>query len=503
MLRLIVIFVLSAIVMVSNAHALENQGSRLKKYQDIAWDDYRIDTLRKEVPTKLHGNSISLVPLEKMHFLPRANMYELKETWAKAGILWPDVIVLARGRYDLPALYKNIDNDKIIEKTTNNTYLIKRPVYIASTASLLINKSTARLSLKHGVYIIYHGGLDILDSTVTSWDSKKNNYGPRAFVEDNRLLLFLEQQPRPYIIGLEGSFTKMINSDITGLGYKGQAGTYGISLLKPTASIELGSIKSLLRKRNQPQGIFIGNNISQCFFGFYTNNAKNVVLAGNILHDNVIYNFDPHDYSSNLIIAKNVSYKAGHAHGIIISREVHDSVIADNIAFLNAGSGVMLDRSCEDNLIYNNLSVLNMGDGITIYESDKNYLAENTLIQNRNNGLFVRNSTMIQVAKNSFLHNGNNGAELSVVNIDDLETRDFVLDPYNKKSHAWFEDNLFERNVNAALSVKNGARFFFKNNTLQDSGPLYFSGDIEDIAQDILQKNKLKGFLYEPNEVQK
>ena len=498
MFRLLLTLFLAIYVMLDMVQAQDNLNRQIQKYQNINWTDYRVATLRKKISTKLYGNSISLISIKKMNFLPRSSIYEQRGIWSRAGILWPDMIVLSSGRYDLQTLYKSLHNTKLIEKTAKNTYLIKRPIYISPTASLLINKSIMRLSLTHGVYIIYHGNLDVLDSSIMSWNSKTNNFGPRQHIEESKLLFYLEQNTRPYVLGLDGSFTRIINSEIVGLGYKGQVGSYGISLIKSNSEVRMGSFKRFLKKRNQPKGIFIGNNISQCFYGFYTNNAKDVVLAGNILHDNVISNFDPHDYSTNLIIAKNVSYKAGHAHGIIISREVNDSIIADNITFLNAGSGLMLDRKSENNFIYSNLSFLNKGDGISIYESDRNILTENIMVQNHNNGLFVRNSSEVKANKNYFLQNGNNGAEVSVVNIDGLGVRNFTLDPYDKKSQALFENNTFERNVNSALSVKNGASFFFKGNTLQDSGPLYFSGEVEDLTPEIILKNDGEGFSYKP-----
>ena len=96
------------------------------------------------------------------------------------------------------------------------------------------------------------------------------------------------------------------------------------------------------------------------------------------------------------------------------------------------------------------------------------------------------------------LHNGNNGAEVSVVNIDSLETRNFTIDHYQKKSQSRFENNIFVSNVNSALSVKNGAHVFFKGNVLRNSGPLYFSGEIEGLTPKIIQENKSEGFTYIP-----
>ena len=482
------------IFLIISLSANENMTEKIKKYNSIKWQNYTVENLKKNISHKMSGDSIEMISIQKLYFLPKINNYTNKKIWKKAGILWPKIIVLSKGRYDIQTIYKHINNSNIIEKKSNQTFIIKRPIYIAPTASLLVENSTLKLSLKHGVFIMYHGDLDVVDSTITSWDIKKNNYGKREHIKDDEILFYLKQIPRPYLLGLAGSKTKMVNSNIIGLGFKATRGTFGLSLSKSASKYISKDIGYILRKLKKPEGVFVGNNIYKCFFGFYTNNAENVFLAGNILHDNIIYNFDPHDYSTNLTIAKNISYNAAHAHGIIMSREVKESTIAQNIIFNNIGSGIMLDRNCEDNLIYKNLSFQNNGDGIAIFESSKNEIQENTILRNGLNGIFIRNSVLIDINKNFIYRNAINGIELSIVDINYLETRDFNIDPYEKYTKANILDNIFQKNINSALSVKNSALFFFKNNTLKNSGPVYFSGEIRDMTSDIFTKNKLNGF---------
>ncbi len=486
-----------------NTEYHKNTENLKENYNKIDWNKYTIEALKKDISQELHGDNVNLISVERLYFLSKENTYEQKRTWEKAGILWPKAIVLGSGRYDVHKLYKSIDNENIIEKVKKNEYIIKRPLYISPSASLLLQNVTIKFSNFHGVYLTYHGDLDIVDSTITSWSIKESNYGPREYIKDNELLFYMKSKTRPYLLGLEGSFTKILNSDIIGLGYKGQSGTFGISFSKSIKKLQPLNLKSFFRKQKKPEGILVGNNISKCFFGFYANNAQNMMLAGNILHDNIIYNFDPHDFAKGLTIAKNISYKAGHAHGIIFSREVHDSIIAENITFANHGTGIMLDRNCENNLIYKNTCFENSGDGIAIFESSKNVVSSNAVLRNDNNGIFIRNSHDVTLENNLIYHNANNGAEVSVVDIGKLETRNFELDPYEKRAQASFIGNHFEKNSNSALSSKNGAAILFKNNTLNDSGPVYFSGELEEFTEEILKKNKNNGYKHKPTVIGK
>ncbi len=499
----IVIFVL-LIFFVNHTFAQKksNEKQLIQKYKQLNINNYTQDKLHKKISKTLKGNSVNLIPIQKLSVLPKSNMYAFKKIWSKSDILWPNVIVLSNGIYDLKTIHSILKDKKIIQKIGKNNYLIKLPIYISPTATLIIKKTTLKLSLEHGAFISYHGNLDIVDAKITSWNIKEQNYGPRKILHKSKILMHSKQSPRPFIQGLEGSYTNILNSDIIGLGFKGPTGMYGISLLKRGFDKKhQGTLNTFLRSRAEPSATIVGNNISKCFFGFYSTNVKDVFLVGNLFYDNIIYSIDPHDYSENLTIARNITHSARYAHGIIFSRVVDNSVIAENITFLNQGSGIMLDRDCENSLIYKNISFENGTDGIAIMESDHNIISNNIILQNNHNGIYIRNSSNISVHQNYIYHNALNGAEISVVNIDKLETRNFILDPYHQKAKAYFIKNYFEKNINSALSVKNNAELFFQHNTLKNSGPLYFSGEIEKYTLDILTSNSKQGFLLSDKKV--
>jgi poly(beta-D-mannuronate) C5 epimerase len=477
---------------------LSLSANKIDEYKQFNLEEYTVEKVLKKVKKKLYGNDVDLISVQRISVLPKNCIYKFKDIWSKKGILWPNIIVLSHGVYDLKMIHSILNNESILQKIGEDSYLLKRPIYISPTATLVVRDSTLKLSLEYGSFIIYHGNLDIIDSLITSWDVKKSNYGPREHLDKNEILMFLKHKARPFILGLAGSHTNMLNSDFIGLGFQGTPGMYGISITKAeVVPKNEGTLNALLKKRSKPSGMIIGNNISKCFFGFYCKNVKDLFLIGNLYSDNVIYNIDPHDYSKNLIVFRNITYGAQYKHGIIFSREVGNSLIAENITFGNKGSGIMLDRNCENTLIYKNISFENHTDGISILESDKNRVFENRVLRNYHNGIFIRNSLGIDVRYNYIYRNALNGIEAKTANIDKLETRDFKLDPYHQKTNVSIVRNYFENNINSALSIKDRMELFFYKNILHNSGPLYFSGDIETRTNDILKANSKNGFSYQ------
>ncbi len=493
------LFVLSLSFAVANQPLDKKQ--LIQNYQSLNLDLYKPDNLYKTITKSLNGDSVKLIPIEKISLLPKKNIYAFRDIWLKKGILWPDAIVLSRGVYNLKRVYSLLNNKNVLEKIGKNAYILKRPIYISPTATLVIKDSVLKLSIKHGVNITYHGELDIVDSTVTSWSIKKGNYGARKELKYDEALLLTKQEPRPYILGMEGSHLTMLNSNIIGLGFKGSSGMYGISLFKRFKDPQpVNSLNDLINNRKNPSGTIVGCNISKCFFGFYSNNAADVHILGNVFFENIVYGIDPHDYTKRLIAARNITYNTKYAHGIIFSREEDKSFIAENITFSNKGSGIMLDRKCTNTLIYKNISFNNENDGISIVESDNNTIANNIILRNKHNGIFIRNSIDIEVYENYIYRNVFNGAEIIVSDISDTHTRDFDKDPFYERTKVSFTKNYFEKNINSVLASKNGSKLFFKHNTIKNSGPNYFLGDIEKYTAEILIANNKKGFLLKKKE---
>jgi len=477
-----------------------NGAVSLEKYHSIDWSKYTLDALNKKIPKKFYGHDVRLLPSQGLYFLPSNNMIEMNQAWKSYGNPWPRVIVIANGVYTLEQVERLISTPRVFKKINEKTFISYRPIYIAPTATLIIRDKELRLSLSHGSFIMSSGSIFIIDSMLTSWNEKTQDYGVREHIPDEEILLYAKQFPRPYLLGLSGSKIYAGNSIFRGLGHKGKNGSYGVSMSNTNRLSSSGISHALSLKhdtKQNPSGWLIGNTFERNFFGYYSKHADDVVIVGNIYRDNIIYNIDPHDYSDNLLISRNLSYQAERAHGIITSRGVINSVIADNLTLKNKGSGIMLDRSSDYNLIYNNVSLENKGSGISIFESDNNDLINNISARNGNNGVFIRNSCNIKLQKNHFFRNLNAGTEVSIVNIDGLETRDFILDPYHKTASVSFFGNDFDSNVTSAISSKNQPGITLKDNVFNNSGSLYFSGDLSSYNSEILSYPSNKKFIYE------
>ncbi len=483
---------------VANTLSKKNKTNRLEQYQGIDWSKYTVAALKKKVPKKIYGQDINLLPVQSLYFIPSSSIIEMNRAWKATGRQWPKAIVLANGVYDLERIKRLISNPNIFKKINDKTYISYHPIYIAPTATLVIDNKELRLSISNGVFVIANGKIFATDSVLTSWDEIADNYGARKPIPKKKLLFYGNQFPRPYFLMLNGSEFYAANSIFRGLGYKGQTGSFGFSMNYSLPSTSTHRVSTdFLKKLKKPTGWLIGNTFEHNFFGYFSNGANNVVILGNTYLNNLIYNIDPHDYSSNLLIARNLSYKAKHSHGIIISREVNNTTIAENLALKNYGSGIMLDRNSEHNLIYNNLVMENQGDGIAIFESDTNEINGNTIARNEHNGIFIRNSCGVKVQSNELFRNIKSGSEISVVNIDKLETRNFVIDPYHKLANATFLSNTYDSNLGSAISSKNKPGISLKENLFNNSGTSYFSGDIQTFNREILFAPKDEEFIYD------
>src|SRR5207248_1025171 len=99
-----------------------------------------------------------------------------------------------------------------------------------------------------------------------------------------------------------------------------------------------GGPKQLISRRSDskaPTGIVVDSSFEGMLNGFYSFEAGSVSVIGNEYRDNIVYGVDPHDRSKDLRIAFNTAYGSHKKHGIIVSREVDDSVIVGNLSFAN------------------------------------------------------------------------------------------------------------------------------------------------------------------------
>ncbi len=385
-------------------------------------------------------------------------------------ITTPEIIVIENGVIDLGGLYDELQNQGLKNHMVKDgsTYILRRPLVISNNATLIItgdDVSALKLSTQYGAYIINVGKLFISDTKIIGWDEDKNQPKWTKYKDKRKF--------RPYITAWSRSHTYIGNSEIIALGY-GNGKSYGISLSSgPNKWAKLGN----LGNTNRPTGIIVDNSINNTLYGFYSYEADDVTLSGNEYIDNVVYGIDPHDRSRRLAIGYNTAYGTHKKHGIIISREVNDSLIMGNVTFENKGTGIMLDRDSNQTLVYANTSFHNNQEGMTIFESDCAIIAANKLFENNGSGLRIRNSYNIGIFYNNLLRNRSGLSAYTAKLKSDLvhAHRDFNLDPYDTLTSISAVGNIIESNNTGIFTDKIDALFLKKNQFISQS-PKIFRG---------------------------
>jgi poly(beta-D-mannuronate) C5 epimerase len=469
-----------------------------KKVLQKTYENITPKSILKKFPKHFYGDGIKIVPMHTISFVPESNIFSFYNQYKRKGYR-DDVLMLYDGVYSLEMLYKRLHNDRYIQKRGKNRYVLKIPIIVSSTASLSIYDKTLYLQTKpKAVFVIYFGDMYLKNSIFYTWDTDEDIYAKREEISKQKLLYLGIQSPRPYFLGFSGSRSYFVNNIFKGLGFHSVVATFGISQASfPSKQYYYKSNRAfnyfLAQINKQPTGVYLGNDISKSTMAFYTNGAVDTVYLGNYTHDNIIYNFDPHDYSKHLVIARNLASKAGHAHGIIISRSVDHSIIAENLSIRNHSAGIMLDRLSNHNLIYKNIALLNGYMGISIQESNDVSILDNVVAFNGIDGVMIRNSLWVSVEKNRIFGNQKNGIEVISKNIDDTISRDFKRDPYAKASSATVFDNFLENNYNSNIMVKNSAGVYLEKN--RNIGFAQNGGDLDFFQEDIL-RNSGKFRLY-------
>ncbi len=443
--------------------------------------------LEKRIPKNFYGDGIELKDIDAVSLLPIPNIFAFYRYYTKHH-LSKKMIVLYNGIYSIKDIHKKFPY--LVRKIAPKTYLLKAPLYIAKTASLVIqNKKILLETEPKPIFIMYHGNLFIDNSSITTYSDITKGFAKREYIKEEEILLVGKQKPRPYFLGLSNSNTLFLNSSFRGLGFHDSVSTFGIALAQlPTSILHVSNILNFLRLE-KPQGTYVGNEIYDSMMGFYSANAKNIDIVGNYIHHNIIYDVDPHDFSTNLIIARNLLSDAHHAHGVVISRGVNKTFIAQNIAIHNHSDGIMLDRKCPDNIIYDNLSFANGYMGISFQETDNNSIENNYVAYNIIDGIIIRNSLNTLIKNNHIIKNGRNGIEVLVKNIDDTVYRDFARDPYHKAASCVVIDNTIRNNINNQITVKNRAAIKMYRNHFDKNDINLFGENLTPFIEKIIKNN--------------
>lgn len=357
--------------------------------------------------------------------------------WVIRQFSHPQAILVERGRVTLDDIYRQVDDDRYMERNKDGSYIIRLPLAVEPDATLVIRDQTLRLSEERGAFIANDGWLVAVDSRIVGWREQAN--GPAAFKTSSSF--------RPFFVGWGGSESFLVGTTVSSLGYD-QSKSYGLSIA------QYSDYDNARLKRQPPHAWLIDSTFEDMYYGFYCFEAKDVAIVNNVYRNNVIYGIDPHDYSSDLIIAGNEVYGTHKKHGIIVSREVNDSWIINNRSHNNGLSGIVLDRQSSGNVIAGNVSYDNGGDGIGLYESPDNLLWGNRLLNNLRNGIRVRNSTGVELYHNVAVLNGTWGILGQLKDLSATD-RDFAEDHYTYSVSMTIVGGQLVSNASGPLSTDN------------------------------------------------
>ncbi|MDB5985986.1 MAG: poly(beta-D-mannuronate) epimerase [Nevskia sp.] len=336
--------------------------------------------------------------------------------WALRQFSLPKAIYIEGGYVTPRDLARQLPKSQF-EEVSAGVFVARLPIDVRPNATLHIDASVKelRLSLDRGAFLVNEGKLFITGSKVLAWNERAKT--PAWFADEHDF--------RPFITSWGGSETYVADSSIAHLGYAASK-SYGLSISQFSPGL------APMMNRPAPRGWILNSDFSDLWYGFYCYEAEDVVVRGNVYHDNIKYGIDPHDRSLRLIIAENTAYGTKVKHGIIVSREVNDSWIFDNKSYDNHLSGIVVDRNSVNNIVARNQVYRNASDGITIYESPRTLIWQNLATGNGRHGIRVRNSTEVRLYDNAAVGNNLTGIYGHIKDLADTG-RNLRLDPFNLK----------------------------------------------------------------------
>ncbi|MEZ0169731.1 right-handed parallel beta-helix repeat-containing protein [Microvirga sp. TS319] len=402
----------------------------------------------------------------------------LEQAARHQGLPNPRIIVVQSGSTTLGMLarqFRGTDEDLIAIE--GDVLTLRVPVFVAPGARLILSgldSPVYRFSADAGAFVAGAGDIEIVDAQIIGYDEevKRPAWSDKSRVHDFRPFLLCWGDGRMNVAG----------SVLTALGYENSK-SFGLSYSSGPIGV------SELRDQAHATGFVVDNVFRNSHFGFYSYEAESIHIIGNEYIDNVIYGLDPHDRTRKLTIALNTTYGTKVKHGIIVSREVDESVIVGNLTFDNVGSGIMLDRGSSNNVVHANSAFNNEQDGITLFESSCNLMTANHLLANKRDGMKVRNSFDIGIYGNRIETNGGAGINAYVANLIETksgETRDFRTDPYDPVTSMSLRRNLISAN-GVGINAEGVSGLAMLSNRFVRQSRRLFGGDLRGLEGPILQ----------------
>ncbi len=302
---------------------------------------------------------------------------------------WPGLAVLVEsGTHRLEDVAATVDRPDLLACEADACRLAA-PLLVAHEAGLVIDGLQVRLVQEAGALLSAAGELWISDAELLGWHEGQDQ--PATTDAEGR-------QFRPWIAGLEANRTVIRQSRLAHLGYDSNS-TQGLAFTDADRRPRLG----------RPEVDIVDNRIEDLWFGFFSWAADGVRILENEIDGSHVYGLDPHDATRDMLIAKNFVQNTRDSHGIVLSREIHDTVVTRNRSIANGGAGFFLDKGSWNVTFAQNESFDNGTDGITVYESRDIRIQDNHVAGNGRAGIRIRASADITIEDNIVHHNAGPG----------------------------------------------------------------------------------------------
>jgi mannuronan 5-epimerase len=298
---------------------------------------------------------------------------------------------------NLDDVYNQLNNNNILnrESATEKVWNLNAGLTIQKGSTFYIN-STDTDWLKivaDGINpneIKVLGSLKIDSVKITSWNPTTNDYGTtngtRHSVQDKLILNKGDVRPVIKVEGGATGTTDITNSEIAYLGYEGgtSPGASGLSYY--------GGDNSIIKN----------NKIHNLYFGFYSKGVGGMTIENNYIYDNDIYGLDPHTGTHDMVIRNNFVNNNG-GFGIICSVDCYNITIEKNEVHDNY-HGIMLSRNMTNSFVKNNIVYNENVSGIFVSDSYNNQIVKNT-ISNSAAGIFINtHASNNQISENTIIN---------------------------------------------------------------------------------------------------
>ena len=361
------------------------------------------------------------------------------------------------------ASFATVDVLELIDPA-NSIWLLKANLRITGGGTLVLHGTgiggdvdeLRLLSSNNPVQIIemntYWGNFDIASTHITTWDPANNSVDTdtsngRSFIHVDSLLDSTDTARE--------SRMDIVDSEIDHLGYHA-AEAYGLVWKVRGSQAGLYDLVDVF-------GSLVRSHVHDNYMGYYSYGAYGIQIVDNLVENNESYGIDPHDDSDFLVITGNTVHDNGR-HGIICSRRCNDLLISGNEVYNNL-HGIMLHREVVNTIVENNYSHDNRDNGIALFESHFNTVRNNTVEYNKEGVRLSLGSHDNIIDGNIIRNNDQNGIYL-YSGTDTPETTDGRP-----------KDNVFSNNTvsdnGRLLKIRDSDRINISNNT--------FTGSISDI----------------------